>query len=110
VSNNCCIIKSCCYPKRNSDFLALISVLSPHFQKKSSKIRSTTRNSKHTVKPSIVQTFSSIKGYNALAITILLNGSEIWTIRKKMTSVEMKIFRTAGYTLLDHKRNEKFLE
>ena len=29
---------------------------------------------------------------------------------KKMTSIEMKFFRTAGYTLLDHRRNEEILE
>ena len=27
-----------------------------------------------------------------------------------MTSVEIKIFRTAGYTLFDHKRNEEISE
>jgi hypothetical protein len=29
---------------------------------------------------------------------------------KRLTSIEIKFFRTAGYTLLDHKRNEEILE
>jgi hypothetical protein len=36
-----------------------------------------------TFKPSLVQKFSSIKVYNALALPILLHESEIWTLRKK---------------------------
>jgi hypothetical protein len=27
-----------------------------------------------------------------------------------LTSIEIKFFRTAGYTLLDHNRNEEILE
>ena len=34
-------------------------------------------------KPNLVQTFSRIKVYNALAVPILLYGSEIWALRKK---------------------------
>jgi hypothetical protein len=53
--------------------------------------------------------------YNALALPILLSGSEIWIFRnkdkKRLTSVGMKFFgRAAGYTLLDHERNEEILE
>jgi hypothetical protein len=53
--------------------------------------------------------------YNALAVPILLYGSEIWTLRQKdkerLTSVGIKFFRkTAGYTLFDHKKNEEVLE
>jgi hypothetical protein len=115
VSNNCYEIQGCCYPKRNSDFLALISVLSPHIQQNLATFAKLQGNLNNTVKPSIAQTFLSIKVYNALAVPILLNGSEIWTIRKndkkRLTSVEIKFFRrAAGYTLLDRKRNEEILE
>jgi hypothetical protein len=63
----------------------------------------------------LVQKFSRIKAYNALALPILLHDSKIWTLRKKdkkrLTSVEIIFFRrTAGHTLLDHKRNEEILE
>ena len=34
-------------------------------------------------KPTLVQKFSRIKVYNALAVPTLLYGSEIWTLRKK---------------------------
>ena len=30
--------------------------------------------------------------------------------KKRLTSIEMKIFRTAGYTLFGHKSNEEILE
>jgi len=33
----------------------------------------------NTFKPSLVQKFSSIKVYNALALPIILHGSKIWT-------------------------------
>jgi hypothetical protein len=63
----------------------------------------------------LIQKYSRIKIYNALAFPILLHGSEILTLRQKdknrLTSIEMKFFRrTAGYTLFDHKRNEEILE
>jgi hypothetical protein len=58
---------------------------------------------------------SRIEECNALAVPILLHGSEIWTLRtrhkKLLTSVEMKFFGgTAGSTLSDHKRKEEILE
>jgi hypothetical protein len=61
--------------------------------------------------PTLVQKFSKIKVYNALALPILLFGSEIWTLRKKkdkkrLTSIEIKVLRrTAEYTLFGHKKN-----
>ena len=63
----------------------------------------------------MVQKFSRINVYNALALPILLYGSEIWTLRKKdekqSQSIEMKFFRRiAGYIIFDHKRNEEILE
>jgi hypothetical protein len=69
----------------------------------------------NTFKPTLVQESSRRKIYNALTFPILLYGSEIWTLRQKdenrLTSMEIKFFRrTAGYTLFDHKRNEKILE
>jgi hypothetical protein len=68
----------------------------------------------NTFKPTWVQS-SSIKVYSALALPILLYGSEIWTLRpkdkKRLTLIKIKFFRrTAGYTLFDHKRNEEILE
>jgi hypothetical protein len=49
-----------------------------------------------------------------LALTILLYGSEIWTVRKRdkkrLTSIEMKYFRqTAGFTLFDNTSSEEHL-
>jgi len=35
-------------------------------------------------KPNLVQKFSRIKVYNELALAILLYGSEIWTLKKKI--------------------------
>jgi DNA-binding sugar fermentation-stimulating protein len=75
----------------------------------------TVKKSKQHVKPTLVQKSSRIKIYNAPALRILLYGSEIWTLRQKdknrLTSTEMNFSRRrAGYTLLDHKRNEEILE
>jgi hypothetical protein len=63
----------------------------------------------------LVEKFSTINIYNALAVPIILRGSEIWTHIKKDKNdeyqIEMKFFRrTAGYTIFYHKRNEEFLE
>jgi len=51
-----------------------------------------------------------IKVYNTLAFTVLLYGSETWTIKarnaRRITVAEMKYMRrTAGYTWTDYKRN-----
>jgi hypothetical protein len=44
----------------------------------------------------------------------LLYTSEIWTLRikdeKRLMSIQIKFFRTAGYTIFDHKMDEKILE
>ena len=63
-----------------------------------------------TFKPSLVQKFSGIKLYNALAFPILLFGREIWTLRKKrLTPIKKKFFRrTATYTIFDTKIMKKF--
>jgi hypothetical protein len=57
----------------------------------------------NTFKQSLVQKSSRVKVYNALALPILLYGSEIWTLRQKdkrwLISTEMKFIRTAGYRL-----------
>jgi len=51
--------------------------------------------------------------YNALALRILLYGSEIWAHRRKdkrrLTSIEIKFFRTDRYIRFDHKGNEEIL-
>lgn len=69
---------------------------------------------KNTFKPTLFQICSKIKAHNALALPILLYGSEISKITEKiktMTSIEMKFFGTTnGYTLFDHNRNEEILE
>jgi len=62
----------------------------------------------------LVQKFSRIKACNTLALSILLYGSEIWSLRQKdknrLISIEITFFRTTGNTLFDHKRNEEFME
>jgi len=66
----------------------------------------------------LAQKFSGIKVYNALALTVLLYGIEIWSLRKerererekKIDINQNETFRIAGHTLLDHKRNEEILE
>jgi hypothetical protein len=55
-----------------------------------------------------------MKIYNTLAIPALIYGSEIWTLtqqdKSRLKASEMKFLRrTAGYTLLDHKKNEDIL-
>jgi hypothetical protein len=68
----------------------------------------------NTCIPALVQKFSRIKVYKTLALPILLYASEIWILGKKeekrFSSIDMKFFRTARYTLLYHKRNEQILE
>ena len=51
-----------------------------------------------------------IKLYNALALPVLLYGSETWTIKtrdaRRITAEEIKYMRrTAGYTWTDYKTN-----
>jgi hypothetical protein len=50
-----------------------------------------------------------IKLYNTLAITVLLYGSETWTVKardaRRITAAEMKYMRTAGYTWTDYRTN-----
>ena len=53
--------------------------------------------------------------YKTLARPVLTYGSEAWTIRqadeRRLTTAEMRFMRrTAGYSLLDHKRNEDILK
>jgi len=55
-----------------------------------------------------------MKVYITQALPIILNGSEIWTLKrgwKRLTSLEVTFFRrTSESTLLDHKRSEEILE
>lgn len=55
-----------------------------------------------------------MKVYSTQALPIILNGNEIWTLKrgwKKLTSLEDTFFRrTSGSTLLDHKKSEEILE
>ncbi|KAJ4434293.1 hypothetical protein ANN_22845 [Periplaneta americana] len=69
----------------------------------------------NALKAKLVQKSTRIKIYNTLALPFLLYGSEIWSLKKKdmnrIKAMEMKFLRrTAGYTLLDRKRNEEILE
>jgi hypothetical protein len=69
----------------------------------------------NTLKPNLVQRSTRLKLYKTLALPTLLYGTEIWTIKhcdkNRLRTTEMKYLRrTAGYTLLDHKRNEEILE
>jgi hypothetical protein len=66
-----------------------------------------------TFKPALIQKSSRIKVYKALAVPILLHGSEIWTLRqkdkKRLTSGELIFFRRkAEHTLLTTKGMKKF--
>ena len=63
-----------------------------------------------THKPALVQKSSRINVFNALALPVLLYGSENRTLRendkKRFTSFEIKfIRRAAGYTRFDQKKN-----
>jgi hypothetical protein len=85
------------------------------FSKKVAKFAQVLGILNNTLRPTMVQKSSRIKIYNAVALPILLCGSEIWTFRQnnknRLTTIEMKFSRrTAGYTLFDHKRNGEILE
>jgi hypothetical protein len=61
----------------------------------------------------LFQTFSKTKVYNALAVLILLYGSDTWTLRKKdkkrLTSIDIKFFKaTTGYNFLTTKKRRNF--
>jgi hypothetical protein len=69
----------------------------------------------NTLKPNLLQRSTRLKLYKTLVLPILLYGSEIWTVKQcdknRLRTAEMKYLRqTAGYTLLNHKRNEEILE
>jgi hypothetical protein len=61
-----------------------------------------------------VQKSSRIKIYNTLAIPAIIYGSKIWTLtqdKSRLKASEIKFLRrTAGYTLLDLKKNEDILQ
>ncbi|KAJ4434296.1 hypothetical protein ANN_22848 [Periplaneta americana] len=65
------------------------------------QVFTTTKTQKHT----------RLKAFKVLARPVLMYGSEAWTVRnsdvQRQTTAEMRFLRrTAGYSLLDHKRNE----
>jgi hypothetical protein len=69
----------------------------------------------NTLKPNLVQRSTRLKLYKTLALPALLYSSEIWTIKQcdknRLQTAEIKyLLQTAGYTLLDHKRNKQILE
>jgi len=56
---------------------------------------------KNTFKPTLLQIFSKINANDALALPILLYGSEISELRKRiktMISIEVKYFKTTNGT------------
>lgn len=62
-----------------------------------------------------VQQHTRLRLYKVLARPVLSYGSEAWTIRcqdeRRLTTAEMRFLRkTAGYSLLDHKRNDAIVE
>jgi len=67
------------------------------------------------LKENLVRKQSRFKVYNIVAIPWLLYGCEIWTLKqrdiRRLKTAEKKFMRrTAGYNLLDHRRNEDILE
>jgi hypothetical protein len=60
----------------------------------------------NTFKPTLFQKSLGINVYNALTLPILLYGSAIWTlgkkIRKQLTSIEKTLFRTGRHTFFYH--------
>jgi hypothetical protein len=79
-----------------------------------SKFLQVTGTINNVLKPNQVQKSSRMKIYNTLAIPTLIYGSEIWTLtqqnKSRLKASEMKFLRrTAGHTLLDHKKNEDIL-
>jgi len=69
-----------------------------------------TDNLNNVFRPKTTFKKTTIKLYSALAIPVLLYGSETWTIKAKdarrITAAEMKYMRrTAGYTWTDYKTN-----
>jgi hypothetical protein len=82
---------------------------------KISKFLQVTGTINNVLKPNQVQKSSRMKIYNTLAIPALIYGSEIWTLtqqdKSRLKASEMKFLRrTAGYTLLDRKKNEDILQ
>jgi hypothetical protein len=71
-----------------------------------------TRIINNTLKSNKVQKGTRIKLYNTLALPVLLDGSDNWTVKSKdkyrLTAAEMRFMRkTAKYTWSDHKTNEE---
>jgi hypothetical protein len=65
----------------------------------------------NTLKTNLVQRSTRLKLYETLALQTLLYGSDVWTLKSRHRSAEMKYLRrAAGYTLVHHKRNEEILE
>jgi hypothetical protein len=73
---------------------------------KTSNIFSNIASFNNAFNSTLIQKFSKIKVYNALALLNLLYGSETLNL-KEMTSIEIKFFRrTVGYVLFGYSRIE----
>jgi ABC-type ATPase involved in cell division len=85
-----------------------------YVKNKISKFLQVTGTINNILKPNQVQKSSRMKIYNTLAIPTLIYGREIWTLtqdKSRLKASEIKFLRrTAGYTLLDHKKNENILQ
>jgi hypothetical protein len=82
---------------------------------KISKFLQVTGTINNVLKPNKVQKSSRMKIYNTLAIPTLIYGSEIRTLtqedKSRLKASEIKFLRrTAGYALLDHKKNDDILQ
>jgi hypothetical protein len=83
--------------------------------KQTIKILADHRNYQSILKPSKVQKEARLQIYNTVAISTLLYGCEIWTLKEQdkseITAAEMKFLRkTIKYTLFDHKRNQDIMK
>jgi hypothetical protein len=80
-------------------------------ENKISKFLQVTGTINTVLKPNQVQKSSRMTIYNTLAIPALIYGSEIWILtqdKSRLKASEIKFLRrTAGYALLDHKKNCK---
>jgi hypothetical protein len=67
------------------------------------------------LKPNLVQKCTRLKLHKTLSLATISYGKEIWKLKQcdknRLRTAKMRCLqRTAGYTLLDSKRNEEILE
>ena len=110
-----CKVMICCRWKRNKqseeqqpqisnlNYMGCVTSYEKYITKKNHKIYTNFSNNKQ-----YLETWTNWKMYNTLVLLTLLYDSEIWTIKEKDISIlrttEKKFFRTAGYALLEMKK------